>query len=159
MAVPAPGATPRSDPHAGEYRAYNEGESGERYFQIHPNYDDTKCLDVRGSKYTDGTPVDIFDCNGTAAQNWVIQPGTTQVKLAGKNFCLDAGSPKNGSKMKIWTCYPGLPAQTWYYTDDKRIALKNQGFCLDLTDGVSENFQVMQVWKCSSGNVNQIWSV
>lgn len=85
-----------------------------------------------------------FDCNGTAAQNWVIQPGTTQVKVAGQNFCLDAGSeymrafihaprlkkfvdPSNGLKMKIWTCYPGLPAQTWYYTDDKRIALKDQG--------------------------------
>jgi hypothetical protein len=35
--------------------------------------------------------------------------------------------PENGTKMKIWTCYPGLGAQTWYYTDDKRIALKDQG--------------------------------
>jgi hypothetical protein len=28
------------------------------------------------------------------AQNWVIIPGTTQVKvkIAGKNFCLDAGA-------------------------------------------------------------------
>lgn len=30
-------------------------------------------------------------------------------------------------------CYSGLPAQTWYYTDDNYIAVQNQGQCLDLT--------------------------
>ncbi|KXN87394.1 Endo-1,4-beta-xylanase A [Leucoagaricus sp. SymC.cos] len=140
--------------------SFDSRASGERYFQIHPSYDEDKCLDVRESGFADGTPVDIFDCNGTPAQNWVIQPGTTQVKLAGYNLCLDAGvNPMNGTKMKIWTCYPGLPAQTWYYTDDKRIALKGKGFCLDLTNGSSENFNVVQVWKCTNGNTNQIWSV
>ncbi|KAF9446432.1 carbohydrate-binding module family 13 protein, partial [Macrolepiota fuliginosa MF-IS2] len=126
---------------------------------IHPGYDGTKCLDVRGSRFVDGTPVEIYDCNGTNAQNWVIQPGTTRVKVAGQNFCLDAGAdPLDGTKMKIWTCYPDLPAQTWYYTDDKRIALKHQGQCLDLTDGSSKDYNVMQVWKCTNGNMNQIWS-
>jgi len=33
-----------------------------------------------------------FDCNGTGAQKWLISKGNTQVKLAGTNFCLDAGS-------------------------------------------------------------------
>ena len=37
--------------------------------------------------------------------------------------------------MKIWTCYDNLPAQEWYYTDDNRIALENQGFCLDDPSG------------------------
>lgn len=32
----------------------------ERHFQIHPGYDETKCLDVRGSDYRDGTPVDMY---------------------------------------------------------------------------------------------------
>jgi len=30
-------------------------------------------------------------------------------------------------------CYAGLAAQTWYFTDDNRIALQGQGQCLDLT--------------------------
>lgn len=37
--------------------------------------------------------------------------------------------------MKIWQCYDGLAAQQWYYTGDNRIALTNQGLCLDLTNG------------------------
>ena len=31
--------------------------------------------------------------------------------------------------MKIWECYSGLAAQTWYYTDDNRISLQNEGLC------------------------------
>jgi hypothetical protein len=29
--------------------------------------------------------------------------------------------------MKIWECFDGLAAQQWFYTDDNRIALENQG--------------------------------
>ena len=29
--------------------------------------------------------------------------------------------------MKIWTCYDNLKAQKWFYTNDNRIALENQG--------------------------------
>lgn len=39
-------------------------------------------------------------------------------------FC---SAPANGDQMKIWTCYSGLAAQTWYYTNDNRISLQNAG--------------------------------
>ena len=79
--------------------------------------------------------------------------------------------------MKIWQCYSGLAAQTWFYTDDQRIALQNQGLyfsspvcrcftdgqcagqCLDLTNGGTGNSNVMQTWVCTSGNKNQIWTL
>ena len=35
--------------------------------------------------------------------------------------------PSNKTPMKIYTCYDNLPAQQWYYTNDKRIALEGQG--------------------------------
>ena len=67
-------------------------------------------------------------------------------------------APGNGVQMKIWTCYAGLAAQTWYYTDDKRIALQNQGQCLDLTNGDSTDGTVMQIWACTSNDNNQVWT-
>jgi hypothetical protein len=99
----------------------------------------------------------IYDCNGTPAQNWVLNNGETRVVLANTNFCLDAtrGFPPDGTKMKIWECYTGLPQQDWYYTGDNRIALTNQGMCLDLTDGVLTNGNRLQVWQCTDGNTNQ----
>lgn len=100
-----------------------------------------------------------YDCNGTGAQKWVINRGNGQVKVAGTNFCLDAGSsPADGTKMKIWQCYDGLAAQQWYWTGDNRIALTNQGFCLDNTGGSTSNGNPVQIWSCGTGNNNQVWT-
>jgi hypothetical protein len=41
---------------AGHPNSFNK----QRYHQIHPMYDETKCLDVRQSGYKDGTPVDVY---------------------------------------------------------------------------------------------------
>ncbi|KAF8642814.1 hypothetical protein AX16_009403 [Volvariella volvacea WC 439] len=101
-----------------------------RAVTLHPNGNKDKCLDVRGAQYANGTPVQIYDCNGTGAQRWRVRNGRTQVVLDGTNFCLDAGSsPGNGVGMKIWQCYDNLPAQDWYYTDDARIALTGRASC------------------------------
>jgi Ricin-type beta-trefoil lectin domain len=47
-----------------------------------------KCLDVRGGGRADGTPVQIFDCNGTGAQQW-IWTGTGTIFNLGSGKCLD----------------------------------------------------------------------
>lgn len=89
---------------------------------------------------------DRYDCNSTQSQQWVINRGSTKVQLAGTNFCLDGDScqwpdsqpvrcilttcfidPVDGTRLKIWHCYDNLQAQKWYYTNDNRIALEDQG--------------------------------
>lgn len=129
---------------------------------IHPNGNAGKCLDIGDSTPRDGSPVDVYDCSSARAsqQTWTLSRGSTQVQLAGTNFCLDAttATPGDGQKLKIWQCYRGLGAQTWYFTDDNRIAVQDSGKCLDLTDGSTANGNVMQVWSCSSGNNNQVWT-
>ncbi|KAL4265377.1 Carbohydrate-binding module family 13 protein [Pleurotus pulmonarius] len=125
---------------------------------LHPSSDRNKCLDVRGNVQSNGTPVQIYDCNGSPAQSWVIHPGSTNVQLKGTNFCLDAGSsPGNGVGMKVWQCFDNLPAQQWFFTDDNRIALENQGLCLDLTNGNLTNGNQVQTWQCTDNNNNQAW--
>ncbi|KAG9222069.1 hypothetical protein CCMSSC00406_0008054 [Pleurotus cornucopiae] len=125
---------------------------------IHPIANRNKCLDVRGNVQANGTPVQIYDCNGSAAQSWLIGPGSTKVQLADTTFCLDAGSsPANGVGMKIWECFDNLPAQQWFLTDDNRIALENQGLCLDLTEGILTNGNQVQTWQCTDNDNNQAW--
>ncbi|KAF8966639.1 ricin B lectin domain-containing protein [Flammula alnicola] len=127
--------------------------------EIHPNSDSAKCLDVRGANFANGTPVQIYDCNGTGAQKWFYVRGSTKVQVAGTNFCLDAGSsPASGVGLKIWQCYDGLAAQQWYYTNDNRIALEGKGQCMDLTNGVLANGNQVQTWQCTDFNANQIWN-
>ena len=143
---------------------------------LHPNGNTEKCLDVKGD-VANGTPVDISDCDGASDQKWVLSRGTTSVKVAGTNFCLDAGESSkhlffcilslvvltsctvgNRVGMKLWQCYEGLAQQTWYYTDDNRIAVEGQGQCLDLTGGILDNGNVVHTWVCTDGNTNQIWN-
>ncbi|KAF8981382.1 hypothetical protein BDQ17DRAFT_1337346 [Cyathus striatus] len=116
---------------------------------IHPNGNTNKCLDVKGAVYANGTPVQIYDCNGTPAQSWSINRGGTQIRVA---------APANGVGMKIWTCYDNLPAQTWTYTTSNTIALSVQGQCLDLTNGSLTNGNQVQTWQCTASNTNQIWT-
>lgn len=60
----------------------------------------------------DTTDASSYDCNGTGAQKFDAKRGPTQIKVSGKNFCLDAGTdPKSGSKVHLWQCYPGLKQQ------------------------------------------------
>jgi len=106
-----------------------------------------------------GSLTHSYDCEATHKQRWILKKGSTKVQVAGTNFCLDAGgNPASGTKMKIWECYDGLPAQQWWYTDDNRIALEGKGLCLDLTDGVLYNNKRTQVWACIDGNTNQVWT-
>lgn len=102
--------------------------------RIHPNGDTSKCLTVTPSTITDGSNVGVSDCadsNGRFSyykqQLWDVKRGTTSVKLSGTNYCLDFGtSPNsNGVRAKVWTCYPGVTQQTFYYTDDNRVS-RNQ---------------------------------
>jgi len=128
--------------------------------QIHYK-DTTQCLTVTNSAYGDGTTIDLQTCLDASnpnygLQNWDITRGSGAVKLVGTNFCLDAGSsPANGVVAKIWTCYPGVYQQTWYYTDDNRIAINGGNQCLDFASGSSN---VVQTWQCSDGDVQQIWT-
>lgn len=91
---------------------------------------------------------------------WEIAPGNNQgVKLAGTNFCLDAGSnPYNGGPAKLWTCLT-VPQQTWYLTNDQHIAITNGNQCL------SSNGQGCGNGGCAPGTSNcgndqaQVWDV
>ncbi|KAL0955381.1 hypothetical protein HGRIS_001629 [Hohenbuehelia grisea] len=126
---------------------------------ITPKGSPNKCLDVRGGTLANGTPVQIYDCNGTTAQKWVIKRGGQQIKLSGTSYCLDATSsnPASGTKMKIWQCYDNLPAQQWTYTSDSFLRLTGTGQCLDLTHGSLANGNQVQTWACAGSGQNQIW--
>ncbi|WWD21760.1 hypothetical protein CI109_106247 [Kwoniella shandongensis] len=99
-----------------------------------------------------GTPVGTVDC--AYARTWDISPGSGSVILSGTNFALDAGTGwDNNEKVKVWQSYPGLFQQTWYLTDDDRIAITGGNQCLD------EDYDGPQTYQCTTGNTNQVWYV
>lgn len=105
-----------------------------------------------------GSQVTVVGCDNAWAHQWTINPGSGSVLLGdgSSGLALDAGeNPVDGGKLKVWTSYPGLYQQTWYLTEDNRIAITGGTLCLDDGgDGVGA-----QVWTCTTGNTNQIWYV
>ncbi|WP_238432061.1 RICIN domain-containing protein [Streptomyces cavernae] len=114
-----------------------------------------KCLDIPGGAKTNGSPVQIYTCNGKAQQQWEVYGDDKGLHLRNVNSlkCLDVSGTNsaNGTKIQIWTCNSS-PAQTWEYNLRAATALKNTATdkCLDLANFT--NSTDARLWTCSGGN-------
>jgi beta-glucanase (GH16 family) len=115
-----------------------------------------KCVDVAGANPANGTAVQLYDCNGTAAQKWTVGSDGT-LRALGK--CLDVvdNGTADGSKVQLWDCTGG-PNQKWTVTAAHDIVNPQANKCLDVTDNNSANGTRLQIWSCSGG-ANQKWTV
>lgn len=123
--------------------------------QIQLKMASNKCLDVRQSQTANGTPVQIYTCNGTQAQNWSYINGT--LRAFGKCLDVTAGNTQNGTKLQLWDCYENNTNQQWSLSENT-VVWSNHNKCLDLTDGIQTDSTQMQVWDCGAGNTHQQWS-
>ncbi|MGW6014639.1 RICIN domain-containing protein [Streptomyces sp. NPDC055210] len=115
-----------------------------------------KCVDVAGANPANGTPVQLYDCNGTAAQQWSVGSDGT-IRALGK--CLDAagGGTADGTPVQLWDC-AGVPAQQWVVSGARDIVNPQANKCLDVTGNNSANSTRLQLWTCT-GAANQKWTV
>ncbi|WP_378789853.1 lectin [Nonomuraea fastidiosa] len=115
-----------------------------------------KCVDVAGAETANGTPIQLWDCNGTAAQSWTWNSDGS-VRALGKCMDVTAGSTANGAKVQLYDCN-GTGAQRWTYDSGTgQIVNPQSGKCLDATDVSSANGTRLQIWDCTGGT-NQRWT-
>ncbi|MFC9396865.1 ricin-type beta-trefoil lectin domain protein [Streptomyces sp. NPDC057027] len=115
-----------------------------------------KCLDVAGAATADGTPVQLYTCNGTAAQRWTLSADGT-VRALGKCLDVTGAGTADGTKAQLYTCN-GTGAQRWSYdpgTHDVVNTAANK--CLDVTGNTSADGIRTQIWTCTGG-ANQKWT-
>ncbi|MFE6131138.1 ricin-type beta-trefoil lectin domain protein, partial [Streptomyces sp. NPDC056437] len=114
-----------------------------------------KCVDVAGASNASGTPVQLYDCNGSNAQRWSL-PGDGTIRALGK--CLDIvdRGTADGSLVQLWDC-AGTPNQQWVVTGANDIVNPQADKCLDVRDRSTANGTRLQIWTCS-GQSNQKWS-
>jgi beta-glucosidase len=110
-----------------------------------------KCVDVAGASTADGAQIQLYDCNGTNAQNWTIGSDQT-IRALGK--CMTAAGATDGARVQLSTC-TGTAGQKWTSSNG---TLVNQGRCLDATGNTSTNGTPLQVWTCGTG-ANQKWTL
>jgi len=115
-----------------------------------------KCLDVAAAGTANGTAVQLYDCNGTAAQSWTLGADGT-VRALGKCLDVSGGSTADGAKVQLWDCN-GTGAQAWTYSAGSHdIVNPAANKCLDVTDNSSANGARVQIWSCT-GAANQKWT-
>ncbi|MDB4968964.1 MAG: chitinase [Myxococcales bacterium] len=105
------------------------------------------CVDVQWAGTASGTPVQLWDCNGTAAQKWTMQ-GNEIVGLANKCLDVSGGNSANGTPVQLWDCN-GTGAQKWSYSGGQLIGVG--GKCLDVSGANSVPGQQLQIWDCHGG--------
>jgi lysophospholipase L1-like esterase len=113
-----------------------------------------KCLDVNTGSSANGTKVQIWGCNNTAAQLWSARTDGT-LRALGK--CLDAtgGGTANGTPVEIWDCNGG-GNQVWQpYNGGYRNPVS--GRCLDDPASATTDGTQLALWDCNGG-ANQRWT-
>jgi hypothetical protein len=123
------------------------------YSGVNPN----SCLDVTGGAATQGTAVQLWDCNGTAAQRWNF---TAQGELRSglsSTLCLDVtgGSATQGTGVQIYGCN-GTAAQRWTRVGNTFRSALAPNLCLDVFNASSAPGTKIQVWECNGTNA-QNW--
>ncbi|TDP94022.1 RICIN domain-containing protein [Labedaea rhizosphaerae] len=114
-----------------------------------------KCMDVAGANSTNGTAVQLYDCNGSAAQAWTATNGT--LRALGK--CLDVRdrSTANGAKLQLWDCTGGANQQ-FTLSGSGTIVNPAANKCVDVTNKSTANSTPLQLWTCT-GATNQKWTL
>ena len=64
----------------------------------------------RGGGTADGTQIQLYTCNGSAAQTWTRNGQT--LRALGKCLDVSGGGTADGTKIQLWTCN-GTGAQNW----------------------------------------------
>ncbi|WUH96043.1 ricin-type beta-trefoil lectin domain protein [Streptomyces sp. NBC_00433] len=113
-----------------------------------------KCVDVAGAASTNGAAVQLYDCNGTAAQSWTASGSTLQA--LGKCMDVAAAGTANGTKVQLYDCN-GTGSQVWTRGANNTLVNPQSGRCLDATGPSSANGTRLQIWDCT-GAANQQWT-
>jgi glucosylceramidase len=115
-----------------------------------------KCADVAAGATANGTAVQLFTCNGSAAQRWTLPAGGA-VQALGKCLDVTSAGTADGTPVQLWDCN-GSAAQQWTYTAGHDLVNPAANKCLDVTGNSSADATRLQIWTCT-GAANQKWTV
>lgn len=115
-----------------------------------------KCLDVAGGGTADGTKIQLWTCNGSAAQTWTVTPEGT-IRALGKCLDVAGGGTADGTKVQLWTCN-GTGAQNWSAQPDGTVRNPQSGRCLDVAGNTSTDGTQIHIWTCTAA-ANQKWTL
>jgi hypothetical protein len=121
-------------------------------------------LDIAGGKDDNGTPIQLWKCNGHINQKWFFEDYKLQ-SAANPKKCIDSGNPVNlGTHLMIWDCND-LPQQNFGYSgndftiylsstrlysgNDVQSGVPQAALCMDVLGGQLKEGTSVDVWTCN----------
>ncbi|MEY9963798.1 hypothetical protein ABIA33_001832 [Streptacidiphilus sp. MAP12-16] len=115
------------------------------------------CLDDRSASTANYNPIQVYTCNGTAAQQWTfVQAGTT-LHVLGKCLDVNAGGTANGTLVDLYDCN-NTGSQVWIPQSNGSFYNPQSNKCLDDTGWSTTPGTQVEIWDCTGG-ANQKWSL
>jgi Ricin-type beta-trefoil lectin domain len=112
------------------------------------------CVDVRGANTANFTPVQVYTCNGTNAQQWTVVAAGSTLHALGKCMDINGGGTADGTTVDLYDCN-NTAAQVFIPQSDGALYNPQSNKCLDDTNWGGSGTQ-LQIWDCT-GNANQQW--
>lgn len=123
-------------------------------------------FDVAGGSTSDGSNVQTYESNMTAAQKWqfVYENGFYTIHLAGTDKVLDVagGLAADGANVQIWTAN-GTDAQQWHIIKQGNafifVSKLNPNLVLDLFCGGTGNGTNVQIWASNGSDAQMFYLI
>lgn len=115
-----------------------------------------RCLDVPGANLADGAVLQIYDCNGSVAQQWTVT-AAGELRIGGSVCLEDTSGGANSIPVTLRACHGGT-GQRWSAPGDGSVRNAATGLCLDVEAAGTENGSPVIVYECHLG-ANQLWTI
>ncbi|RLP83783.1 hypothetical protein D9V34_02950 [Mycetocola lacteus] len=115
----------------------------------------TRCLDDADFGTANGTVIQLFDCNGSAAQKWTWENDGT-VRVFGKCLDVTGGSNATGALLQLYTCTAGAVQQRFAALPDGTIYSPKSAKCLAV-QGTPANLTRVGLASCDPSKPAQQW--
>jgi hypothetical protein len=116
-----------------------------------------KCADDNAGSGANGTKVQLWDCNGSAAQQWQWTSGNAALQISGKCMDVNGEATANGTLVQLWDCTGGANQQ-WIPQSNGTLVSAQSGRCLDDPNVSTVNGTQLVIWDCNGGG-NQKWTL
>jgi len=115
------------------------------------------CVDDRSASTANFNPVQVYTCNGSAAQQWTVVGAGSTLHVLGKCLDISGGGTANGTAVDLYDCN-GTAAQVFIPQSNGSLYNPQSGKCLDDTGWSTTPGTQLEIWDCT-GNANQQWSL
>jgi predicted alpha-1,2-mannosidase len=105
------------------------------------------CLDDRHSSTADGTPVQVYTCDGSDAQIWTVASDGT-LRTLGKCLNVKHSGTSNGTPVTLYACN-GTGAQQWRAGSGAALVNPESGRCLDDPHSSATPGTAVQLYFCN----------